>query len=58
MKSKEYKNGWSVVMDKVAALYSVIVRSASVNVHDGIRCDTYRDAMDYWRAFNAIAKLA
>ena len=58
MKSKEYKNGWSVVMDKGAALYSVIVRNSSGNVHDKIRCDDYRNAMDYWKSFNAIAKNA
>lgn len=58
MKAKEYRNGWSTVLDKSGYLYTVIVRNARGDVYDKIRCDDYRDAMDYWRSFNAIAKAA
>lgn len=55
---KEYRNGWSVYAEKGGTLYTVIVRNGRGDVHDKMRCDTYRDAMDYWRAFNAIARNA
>jgi hypothetical protein len=55
-KIKTYRNNWCVVMEQTSVWYSVIVRNATGNVHDKVRCDDYRNAMDYWRAFNAIAK--
>lgn len=55
MRSKEYRNGWSTVMYKTGALYVVIVQNARGDVHDKVRCDDYRDACSYYRAFNAIA---
>lgn len=27
-------------------------------LHDKVRCDDYRDAMDYWKSFKKIAKWA
>jgi len=45
-------------MDKGNALYSVIVRNAHGDVHDKMRCDDYRDALDYYRSFKAIARNA
>jgi hypothetical protein len=45
-------------MDKGNALYSVIVRNARGDVHDKMRCDDYRDALDYYRSFKAIARNA
>lgn len=57
-KAKAYRNGWSVTLDKAGAFYVAIVRNGRGDVHDKMRCDDYRDALDYWRAFNAIAKAA
>jgi hypothetical protein len=60
MKIKTYKNGWTVSAEAPAynGLRTVLVRDASGNVHDKVRCDTVAAARDYWRAFNAIAKSA
>jgi len=58
MKIKTYRNGWSTMMDKAGYLYTVIVRDARGDIHDKMRCDDYRTACDYYRAFNAIAKTA
>lgn len=55
---KEYRNGWYVIMDRDSTLYRVVVRNAAGDLHDKVRCDAYRDALEYWRAFNAIAKAA
>jgi len=57
-KCQTYSNGWCVIMDKGNALYSVIVRNARGDVHDKMRCDDYRDALDYYRSFKAIARNA
>jgi hypothetical protein len=60
VKVETYRNGWTVTMDKAfpQGMYTVLVRNAAGNVHDRIRCDDYRAARDYYRAFNAIAKNA
>lgn len=55
---QSYRNGWSVMMDKSGYLWTVLVRDARGEVHDKVRCDEYRVAMEYWRAFRAIAKNA
>ena len=56
MKIKEFKNGWSVVMDRGLALTSVILRNSAGNVVDKIRCDDPSDAKDYFKSFCKIAK--
>lgn len=53
-----YRNGWTVTMDKNGYLWTVLVRDARGDVHDKVRCDTYRSALEYWKAFRAIAKAA
>jgi len=58
MKTKTYRNGWSTMMNKGAYVYEVNVRNARGDIHDKMRCDDYRTACDYYRAFNAIAKAA
>jgi hypothetical protein len=60
MKIKTYANGWTVSAEAPACngIRTVLVRDASGNVHDKVRCDTASAARDYWRAFNAIAKSA
>lgn len=55
-KSKVYSNGWETYMEKSSAWYLVNVRNAIGDVHDKVRCDDYRTALDYWKAFNAIAR--
>jgi hypothetical protein len=51
-----YQNG-SASMERVfpSGLYVVTVYRGS-EVYDRVRCDTYRGALEYWRAFNRIAK--
>jgi hypothetical protein len=57
MKIKLFKNGAYTTLEKQACgYYSVQVRSPSGELIDKIRCDTYRDACEYRRAFNAIAR--
>ena len=60
MKIKTYKNGWTVSAEAPACngIRTVLVRDARGDVHDRVRCDTASAARDYWRAFNAIAKIA
>ncbi len=53
-KVKEFKNGWCVIRDG----NTVVIRNARGDVHDKIRCDTARQAGEYWRAFLAIARKA
>ena len=58
-KLKTYRNGWLAMLEKTAshdAPYTVLVRDARGEIHDRIRCDDYRAAVNYWLAFNAIAK--
>ena len=58
-KLKTYNNGWLAMMEKQAhGVYLVLVRNDAGEVYDKMRCDSYRMALDYWRAFNAIAKAA
>ena len=58
MRIKEFKNGWTASLDKAGSMYVAIVRNARGDIHDKMRCDDYRDACDYYRAFSAIAKNA
>ena len=55
-KSKIYRNGWYVQLEKSGLWYSAIVRTPSGDLHDKMRCDDYRMALEYYRAFKAIAK--
>ena len=58
-KLKTYRNGWLAMFEKTAshdAPYTVLVRDPCGEVYDRMRCDNYRAALDYWLAFNAIAK--
>ena len=57
-KIKCFRNGWTSSMDKSGSLYVVLVRNASGDVHDKTLCDDYRMAIEYYRAFTAIAKAA
>lgn len=55
-KMRFYKNGWETFFEKAGNWYCVDVRNSAGELHDKVRCDDYRMALDYWRAFNAIAK--
>lgn len=55
-KCKVYRNGWSTMLEQIGCWYLVNVRDAAGNVYDKTRCDDYRMALDYFRAFNSIAK--
>lgn len=55
-KLKLYRTGWITVMEKNGPLYSAIVRNAAGEIHDKVRCDDYRTASEYYRAFSAVAR--
>jgi hypothetical protein len=57
-KAKIYKNGWETMFEKSGFWYCANVRNAAGEIHDKVRCDNYRAALEYFRAFNAIAKNA
>ena len=54
----KFKNGWSVFFCKCNGWYEVFIRDGRGDVHDNIRCDDYRNALAYRRAFISIAKNA
>ena len=56
MKIKTYPHGYAS-MEKTGALYTVKVYIGT-ELHDKTRCDDYRAALEYFRAFAAIAKNA
>ena len=56
MKIKEYKSGAYVSIDHDAPLSIVKLYSPSGQLMDKIRCDTRKEANEYFRAFCAIAK--
>jgi len=53
-----YRNGWCVSFERIGNWYHVLVRDARGDVHDKVRCDDYRSAIEYRRAFRAIARNA
>jgi hypothetical protein len=57
-KVKIFKNEWSTHFSRSGSWWCVVVRNARGDVHDKVRCDDYRSAVTYWKAFNAIAKSA
>jgi hypothetical protein len=59
-KTKTYANGWTVFAEKgaYAGMYTVQIRTAAGAVHDRVRCDDYRMAMDYYKIFCNIARNA
>lgn len=56
MKIKTYPNGHATI-EKTGSLYTVRVYIGT-ELHDKIRCDTYKAAAEYFRAFSATAKNA
>lgn len=57
---KVYQNGAAVIMEKlpVSGMYSLSARAPSGAMLDKIRCDDYRMAREYWRAFCQLARKA
>mgnify|MGYP003342804731 len=56
IKIKVFKNDSSVLMQPCFIGWEVIARNSSGNVIDKIRCDDYRMALEYYRAFYQLAK--
>ena len=57
MKIQEFKNGAYVTFERLpSGFYAVALRSPSGELHDKVRCDTFRAASEYRRVFAAIAK--
>ena len=57
MKIQEFKNGAYVTFERLpSGLYAVSLRSPSGELSDKVRCDNYRAATEYRRAFAAIAR--
>lgn len=59
MRCKTYKNGWTAYFNPLPnGWYETYVRNASGDIHDRVRCDTYRAAMEYYKCFWMTAKNA
>jgi len=58
MKIYEGKNGAYVTFEKCFALWVVLLRDRAGEVADKIRCDDYRMACDYRKAFLKLARAA
>lgn len=59
MKIKTFKNGACVIQDDPgfpSGMISIIARDGGGNIIDKIRCDSKREANEYFRAFCAVAK--
>ena len=59
MTCNQFANGWIVFFERLPnGMYSTLVRDSRGDIHDKVRCDDYRTARAYHRAFKAIAKAA
>lgn len=56
MKITTQKNGAWTVFEKANGWYLVKLYDAAGNLLDKMRCDDYRDACDYKRSFDKIAR--
>lgn len=57
MSLKIFPTGWTVFFARMpSGFYVVKLRDRADNLIDKISCDTYRGAMEYKKAFSAIAK--
>jgi len=52
---REFQCG-TVIFEKENGWFRVVLRDTAGNLLDKVRCDTYREALEYRRAFTAIAK--
>lgn len=59
MKRKDYPNGASATMEKLSTSGMYLVEAwGPAGRLDRMRCDTYRAAAEYFRAFCRLAKAA
>lgn len=54
----ESKNGAIVTHDKntINGIYTVLLRDPVGNIFDKVSLDNYKNSLDYYKAFKAIAK--
>lgn len=55
---KSYKNGYATIEKLFPSGYYLVQCYKGSELHDKIRCDDYRTAMDYYKTFSLIAKNA
>jgi len=58
MKIKEFRNGYATMEQLFPSGLYLVQCYKGTELQDKIRCDDYRAALDYFRAFSAIAKAA
>ena len=58
MKIKEYRNGYATFEKLFPSGMYLVQCYVGTELHDKIRCDDYRTALDYFRSFSLIAKNA
>lgn len=58
MKTKVFRNGYATLEKLFPSGMYLVQCYTGTELHDKIRCDDYRSALDYYRAFCAIAKAA
>ena len=56
MKVYEGKGGAYVIFERIGAWWHVVLRTGSGDVADKVRCDDYRLAVEYRKAFIKIAR--
>lgn len=56
MKITQYKTGAWIISEKTGLWYSVKLYRPNGELHDKVRCDTYKAVCEYKKAFAAIAK--
>jgi hypothetical protein len=57
-KIKTFKNGYATMEKLFPSGYYLIQCYKGSELHDKIRCDDYRTALDYFKSFSLIAKNA
>jgi hypothetical protein len=57
-KIKVFPNGYATLEKLFPSGMYLVQCYKGTELHDKIRCDDYRSAMDYYKAFTAIAKTA
>lgn len=57
-KIKVFSNGYATFERLFPSGYYLIECYVGSELHDKIRCDDYRTALEYYKAFSAIAKTA
>lgn len=57
-KIKVFPNGYATLEKLFPSGYYLVQCYKGTELHDKIRCDDYRMALEYYKAFSAIAKTA